>query len=97
MNTELDLESELVQDTVRDVVRVGLLSPLRDPILEAVQEVTGEPVAPTDEAAVDEAETEEPADGGGKSTLVKALQGLIVFVVMFGVLYLTLQRFAGDD
>lgn len=97
MNTKLDLEDQFVQDAVRDVVRVGLLSPLRDPILEAVEDVTGEPVAPTDEEGAADEGTADSSDSGGKSALTKAVQGLIVFVVMFSVLYLTFQRFTGDD
>lgn len=98
MNTKLDLEDEFVQDVVRDVVRVGLISPLRDPILEAVEGVTGQPVAPADsDVADDEQADDEESETGGRGSIARGVRGLLVFAVLATVMYLVLQRFAGDD
>lgn len=37
MNTDVDLENELLQLVVEELVRAGLRSPLREPILRAVE------------------------------------------------------------
>ena len=98
MNTKLDLEDEFVQNVVRDVVRVGLISPLGDPILEAVEDVTGQPVAPTDtEAADDEEGDDEESESGGRGFVGRAVRRLLVFAVLAAVVYLSIQRFADDD
>jgi hypothetical protein len=86
---KLDLENDLVQLLVTEAVKVGMESPLRDPILEAVEETTGE---------VLEATSEDDTSGAKeKSRLTKVVQGGTVFVVMFVVLYLTLRRFTSDE
>ena len=106
---DVDLERELLDEFVKEVVNVALASPLREPILEAVEDVSeesgGEP--PVAEESEDEppAADEEPTDDEGeaeietiapKSNLVKAIQGLAVFVTMFVVLYVVLRRLTDD-
>lgn len=86
---KLDLENDLVQFLVMEAVKVGMESPLRDPILEAVEETTGESLEATNED--DTSGTKE------KSRLTKVVQGGTVFVVMFVVLYVTLRRLIGDE
>lgn len=86
---KLDLENDLVQLLVMEAVKVGMESPLRDPILEAVEETTGESLEATNED--DTSGTKE------KSRLTKVVQGGTVFVVMFVVLYVTLRRLIGDE
>lgn len=86
---KLDLENDLVQLLVMEAVKVGMESPLRDPILEAVEETTGESLEATNED--DTSGTKE------KSRLTKVVQGGTVFVVMFVVLYVTLRRLIGNE
>lgn len=97
MNTnprELDLEHDVVQWLVREAVRAGMESPLREPILAAVEETTDE----AETASGEDSSTEDEAgEAGGKSRAIKAIQGLAVFVVMFVVMYASLKRLTGDD
>lgn len=44
MNTDVDLENELLQLVVEELVRLGLRSPLREPILTAVESTSDERV-----------------------------------------------------
>jgi hypothetical protein len=86
---KIDLENILVQLLVTEAVKAGMESPLRDPILEAVEATTGEAL---------EATSEDDASGSReKSRLTKVTQGGTVFIVMFVVLYVTLRRFTSDE
>lgn len=87
--TTIDLEHDLLQLLVSEAVRPGLETPLRDPILEAVAETTGDPP----EARRDDTEptAEEGTGSGGKSRLTMVGQGLTVFGAMFAVLYVALS------
>ena len=88
--TELfDLEHDSVQRLTKEAVKAALESPLREPILEAVEDRTGSAIEPPAENG-----TVEPEE---KSHTTKAIQGGIVFVVMFVVLYVTLRRLTGDE
>ena len=101
MMPTIDLEDPLVQRIVEEAVRAGLESPLREPILEAVEGTTGgsveepsrEPVEPADE---ERPEVDATGDGEKRRT-TKAIQGLVVFVTMFVVLYITLRRLTDDE
>lgn len=99
---KIDLESERIQKIVQNAVTVAMESPLREPILEAVEESTG--------AATERAGDEPTADGepdatagdaetgaDGKSRLVKLVQGAVVFAVMFVVLYVVFSRLTADE
>lgn len=113
MNTDLDPENELLQLVVEEAVRAALRTPLREPILAAVEDAPDDPVelveseepsafagdegtadATGDEAAETDADADETTE---KGPVTKAAQGLVVFVAMFAVLYLTLRRLTGDD
>ena len=93
MKPNIDLEDPLVQRLVEEAVRAGMESPLREPILEAVEGTTGEPAEPADE----ERPGVDATGDGEKSRTTKAIQGLVVFVTMFVVLYITLRRFTDDE
>lgn len=113
MNTDLDPENELLQLVVEELVRAGLRTPLREPILAAVEDVPEDPVQLVEPevstafagdegtaAATGNEDTDADADPGestGKGPVTKAAQGLVVFVALFAVLYLTLRRLTGDD
>jgi hypothetical protein len=45
----------------------------------------------------DEPTADDPADSTGKSGVTKAVQGLVVFAVMFVVLYAALRRLTGTE
>ena len=93
MKPGIDLEDPMVQQLVEVAVRAAMESPLREPILEAVEETTGEPVEAADEERLGADGTED----GEKSRTTKAIQGLLVFVSMFIVLYITLRRLTDDE
>lgn len=77
------LENEWVQFAVKEAVKVALESPLRRPILDAVEEDGG--VTNVDRAS-------------SGSRLTTFVRGTMVFVVALSVLYLTLRkRLAGGD
>lgn len=86
---KFELENDLVQLLVREAVKVGMESPLRDPILDAVEDTTGDPLEATSEG--------DASTSMEKSRLTKVVQGGTVFVVMFVVLYVTLRRLTGDE
>ncbi|MFP8957535.1 hypothetical protein ACLI4Y_12455 [Natrialbaceae archaeon A-CW3] len=86
---KLDLENDLVQLLVTEAVKAGMESPLRDPILDAVEETTGDVIEATNE--------DEAAGAREKSRLTKVVQGGTVFIVMFVVLYVTLRRLTSDE
>ncbi|USZ71413.1 hypothetical protein [Natronosalvus halobius] len=90
---KLDVEHDLVQLLVTEAVKVGMGSPLRDPILEAVEETTGESLEAIEET-INEGNT---SDTKEKSRLTIVIQGGTVFIVMFVVLYLTLRRLTSDE
>ncbi len=93
MKHDIDLEHPLVHQLVEEAVRAGMESPLREPILEAVDGTTEAPV----EAADEEPPGADEPEVGEKSRTSKAIQGLVVFVTMFVVLYITLRRFTDDE
>lgn len=111
MNTDIDPENEMLQLVVEELVRAGLRTPLREPILEAVESTSQErvevvvpegsaDVPGTDEiddgtGAAESADAE--SDAAGKGPVTKAARGLVVFAVMFAVLYVTLRRLTADD
>lgn len=86
---KLDLEHDLVQLLTKEAVKAGLASALREPILAAVEETTGEAVEVTGK--------DDASEGREKSRLTKVVQGGTVFVVMFVVLYITLRRLTSDE
>ena len=88
-----DLNEELIERLVTAAIHAGMNSPLRETIVAAVadsaeEQGTDVPIT-TDESAADEREPEAPA---GTSRARKSVQGLMVFLVMFAVLYVTLKR-----
>ena len=96
MLEESDLERDVVQFVTKEATALALDTPLREPILGAVEERTdvdrtdgAEPTA-GDEAVEPTGTTEE------SSTLTTLVQGLVGFVVMFVVLYLVLRKVTGD-
>ena len=111
MNTDLDPENELLQLVVEELVRAGLRTPLREPILAAVEDAPDDPVElvePEDSAAFARDEgtadvtDDEDADAGGDEpeetgTVAKAARRLVVLGALFAVLYLTFRRLTGDD
>lgn len=78
------LEHELTQQVVKETVTAAMQSPLRDPILEALEE-SGEV-----------RQTEKEPEAPGSSRLKKAVQGLTVFAVTFGLGYFALRKLTGD-
>lgn len=103
------LEHDLIQQLVTEAVRAAMETPLREPILEAVAETTEgvvedvggraiedvgtETVEDVGEEAIEERITDEPTADADSRRLVKALQGLAVFVVLF----VTLRRLLSRD
>ena len=79
------LEHELTQQVVKETVTAAMQSPLREPILEALAE-SGE---------VRRAEEEPEEQGSGR--VKKAIQGLAVFAVMFGLGYFALRKLTGEE
>jgi len=98
---DVNLENDVVQLLVTEAVRTGLETPLREPILEAVEgtgdEFSDESTAVPSEAQPTDGTAADTSDTGGKSRLTMALQGLAVFVVLFVALYVTLRFLMGDD
>jgi hypothetical protein len=86
---ELDPENDLVQLLVTEAVKVAMESPLRDPILDAVKETTGDDLKATSE--------DEGSGAREKNWFTKLVQGGTVFIVMFVVLYVTLRRLTSDE
>lgn len=91
---QLDLEHELLQWLTRELVRGAMESPLREAILDAVEEATDEAAITRSDSSSTDGET---ADPGEKSRIVRAAQGFIVFMVMFVVLYVSLRRLTSDE
>ena len=79
------LEHELTQQVVKETVTAAMESPLREPILDAMEE--------SGAVKREEPEPEEP----GSSRAKKAIQGLTVFAVMFGVGYFVLRKLTGGE
>jgi hypothetical protein len=97
---ESKLERESVQWLAREAVKAGLESPLRESILEAVEERTDEEeTTPRDgeETAPEGEKGDEDDEPGEKGRLTKAVQGLVAFVVMFVLLYTILRRLTDDE
>lgn len=95
---KIDLDHDPVQLLTKEAVKAGLESPLRESILEAIEEA--------DSSAVEMASEGEPVESVNedniperteKSRLTKVIQGGIVFIVMFIVLYVTLRRLTSDE
>lgn len=82
---EIDLQGDSIQWLIKELVSAGMESPLRDAILAAVEETTDEAETTSSEEQTTEDET------GEKSRIIKAVQGLTVFVVMFIGLYVFLK------
>jgi len=102
MNTNLDsidLEHDLIQWTVTETVRAGLTTPLRDPILDAVDGLQDEPNGEkeVDDVAESSESASSDADRTGTHLATRTLQGLAVFFVLFVVLYTSMKRLIGDD
>lgn len=96
MNTivdDLDLEHDLVQWIVEEAVRMAMATPLREPILAAVEGSTDESV----DAVADRSTGDDHQDTAaqGKSRVTTAAQGLVVFAVIFVTLYVLLKRLTG--
>ena len=111
MNTDIDPENALLQLVVEELVRAALRTPLREPILTAVESTSDErvevvvPEGSGDVAGIDEIEggtgeaesAEAESEPTGKGSISRAVRGLVVFGVLFAVLYAALRRLAGDD
>ncbi|MCU4752525.1 hypothetical protein OB919_11075 [Halobacteria archaeon AArc-curdl1] len=96
----LDLENDLVQLLVTEAVKVGMESPLRGPILDAIEESTGETLEPIEGMTGEGLDATNQDDTSGtkeKSRLTKVVQGGTGFIVMFVVLYVTLRRLTSDE
>lgn len=93
MKPEIDLQHELVQLLVEEAVRLGLQSPLREPILRAVEEPTEERVEPVGQ----EQPESDASENGEKRRTTKAVRGLTVLVVLFVLLYIAIKRSPTDD
>lgn len=95
MNTnprERDFEHDVIQCLVKEAMRAGMESPLRDAILAAVEETTDEAeTASSEELSTKDGESQK------KSRIIKAIQALTVFVVMFVVLYVLLKWMTSKD
>lgn len=125
---DVDLTNDTLQFVVMEAVKIALATPLREPILAAVENTSDEEIdlriedetatidhesEPDDEATAD---SESDADDTGvdssqldhslhesssesrsKPTRTKALQGGLVFVVMFVVMYTVLRRLTNDE
>lgn len=89
----VDLENDVIQLLVTEVVKAGLESPLRDPILEAVEVTIDE----GSDTTVENRDEDEPTATKEKSRVTKAIQGGIVFIVMFVILYVTLRRLTSEE
>jgi hypothetical protein len=107
MNTafeQLDLKHDAVQMIVREAVSVALQSPLREPILEAVEAAEPSVDAAEAEAADRSAEAadtpsgdEDEPGGTATSSTAKTGQGVAAFVATVAVLYVLLRRVAGEE
>ncbi|WP_418282115.1 hypothetical protein [Halorubrum sp. DTA98] len=84
----IDREHDFVQLLTKEAVKAGLESPLRDSILEAVEEEAS--------SAVETASEDDTSETKEKSRLIKVIQGGTVFIVMFVVLYVMLRRLTSD-
>lgn len=84
---------ELIHRVVKETVHVGLESQLRKPILEAVEEADGEPVYQSNNGRIQDG----TADPKEKSWITMAIQGLIVFLVMFVTLYVILRKLTDGE
>lgn len=84
---------ELIHQVVKEAVHVGLESQLREPILEAVEEAAGEPVYQSNNERIQD----ETADPKEKSWITMAIQGLIVFIVIFVTLYVILRKLTSGE
>lgn len=82
---DVELEHDFLHLVVHELVSVALETPLREPILTAVLEQEGQELTHSEPELP-------PTDEGDDSRLTTAVQGLIVFVVMFLVLYITLRH-----
>ncbi|MFP9193053.1 hypothetical protein [Natronosalvus vescus] len=97
---KLDLENDLVQLLVTEAVKVAMKSPLRDPILEAIEGTAGETreaIEGTAGETLEATDEDEASVTREKSRRTKVIQGGTVFVVMFVVLYVTLRRLTSDE
>lgn len=96
MNTKpdgIDLEHDLVQWIVNEAVRAGMETPLREPILAAVEGATDREVESVGDAST-QSEAAEP-DGGRRTT--KAIRGLTAFLVTVVIMYVFLKRSTSRD
>lgn len=94
----IDLDHNLVQLLTKEAVKAGLESPLRESILEAIEETDSNAVERASEGeSVAPANEDDTPERTEKSCLTKAIQGGIVFIVVFVVLYVTLRRLTGDE
>lgn len=94
----VDLENVVVQQLVKEAVRMGLGTPLREPILAAVDESTEEGSVSDVSAGggtVQVTEEERTDESGG--ALTRGLLAVAVFATLFVVAYVALRYLAGDD
>ena len=101
MLEESDLERDVVQFVTKEATALALDTPLREPILGAVEERTDvdrSDVNRTGDAdPIAEGDAVEPTGTTEESSKLTTLaQGLVGFVVMFVVLYLVLRKVTGD-
>jgi hypothetical protein len=106
MNTDVDLENELLQLVVEELVRAGLRTSLREPILAAVERAPDDPVevvvpegpadAPEIEGSGDGAGDEGSADAesgeSGRGPIAGATRKLLLFAALATVLYVALRQ-----
>lgn len=81
------VQNEIIQDRIKDVVRIALETPFGDSIIEAVEEASEQQL---------EEVAESSRRGWIKSNSKKAMQGLIVFSIMFVVLYMVFRHFSNS-
>lgn len=102
-----DLERTPVQLAVREAIAVAMETPLREPILEAVEatvgsiddESFGEAVSSAGEEPIEGDETAPggvPTDHGGSDRTVTPLRRLATFLVMVAVVYTILRKLTGN-
>lgn len=88
---ERDRTGELIHHIVKDAIHVAMMSPLREPILEAI-EATGDVTIVEETDAGDESSGDSGSGRGGR-----ILRGMIALGFVLGVLYLAFRRGIDGD
>lgn len=79
-----DEHEEVIAHGIRSAVRRGMDTPYRDAIIAGIEE--------SDDNHIEIADGEAHADTSSKSTRTKLIQGISMFLVLFGTLYVALRR-----